>query len=275
MDSRPVAVIDSGIGGLPYLAWLRERLPCETLVYVADRRNFPYGEKTPAQVQAAVAEVAQRLQDECDPKLLVVACNTASVLALEHLRTVFPGPVVGVVPAVKTAATVTRIGRIGVLATQRTIDGGYLEQLLEEFCPGKLVATWAAPDLVALVENDFLQPDPDNKAVLLGSWANTIREQGADTVVLGCTHFLYVTQELSRLLGSGVVLLDSRDGVGRRVIKLLLERGLEAKSPGESRLYFTSGRHWNSQELMEQERKYRHFALQFGLSYGGPWSDRS
>jgi glutamate racemase len=273
MDSRPVAVIDSGIGGLPYLAWLRDHLPCETLVYVADRKNFPYGEKTPEQVRSAVADLAQRLQTECDPKLLVVACNTASVLALEHLRAVFPGPVVGVVPAVKTSAAMTRNGHIGVLATQRTIDGGYLEHLVQEFCPGKSVATWAAPDLVTLVENDFLQPDAVGRAAVLTSWANIIQSQGADTVVLGCTHFLYVTDELSRLLGTEVVLLDSRDGVGKRVLKLLVEGSLEAQSPGESRLYFTSDRRWNPQELFGHERKFKHFALQFGLSYGGPWSD--
>jgi len=114
--SRPLAVLDSGIGGLPYLSWLQKNLPQEPLVYVADTAHFPYGEKTPEQVQAAVLGLGRALVDRYQPKLLVVACNTASVLALEVLRAALPIPVVGVVPAGKTGAVLgTRT--LAVLAT--------------------------------------------------------------------------------------------------------------------------------------------------------------
>jgi glutamate racemase len=272
MDTRPVAVIDSGIGGLPYLAWLQDHLPSERLVYVADRKSFPYGEKTPEQVRQSVAEVSRQLVEHVDPKLLVVACNTASVLALEHLRNVFPGPVVGVVPAVKTAATVTRNGRIGVLATQRTIDGGYLDDLIARFCPDKQVRGWAAGDIVTVVENDYLHPDPGARSRVLATWAQTLKNDGVDTVVLGCTHFLYVTAELQALLGPTVSLLDNREGVGRRVQVLLEERA--ATSSGRtvaSQLFFTAQPFWASAELASHERKYRAFAQQFGLEFGGVW----
>ena len=272
MDPRPVAVIDSGIGGLPYLAWLQEHLPSERLVYVADRKSFPYGEKTPEQVRQSVAEVARQLVERVDPKLLVVACNTASVLALEHLRNVFPGPVVGVVPAVKTAASVTKNGRIGVLATQRTIDGGYLDDLIARFCPDRWVQGWAAGDIVTAVENDYLQPDPAGRARVLSGWAEILLKQHVDTVVLGCTHFLYVTDELQVLLGPDVTLLDSREGVGRRVHALLQER--EAFSPGvafPSQLFYTALPVWDEKVLDSHNRKYAAFARQFHLAFGGVW----
>ncbi|MEI8092723.1 MAG: glutamate racemase [Spirochaetales bacterium] len=273
MDRRPVAVIDSGIGGLPYLDWLQEHLPLERFVYVADRRNFPYGEKTPQRVREAVAQLSRDLLEHYQPKLMVVACNTASVLALDHLRSVFPGPVVGVVPAVKTAAGRTRNGRIGVLATQRTIEGGYLERLVAEFCPGRQVSCWAAGDIVTLVEDDPLKPDPEARERILSHWASVVREFGADTLVLGCTHFLHVTRELQVHLGPEVVLLDSREGVGRRVETLLDQGGLQSVArSARSVLHFTADPAWPEAELAAHEGKYRHFAAQFGLEYGGPWS---
>jgi glutamate racemase len=145
--------------------------------------------------------------------------------------------------------------------------------LVAEFCPGKIVTGWAASDIVTLVEDDYLNPDAAARARILSAWAQTIREQGGDTVVLGCTHFLYVTEELTGLLGPDVKLLDSRGGVGRRVLSLLNESGSRCERPsGPSVLHFTSGA-WSDAELAEHERKYRYFAQRFGLDYGGPWSE--
>ncbi len=277
MNNQPVAVLDSGVGGLPYLAWIKAHLPQERLVYVADRKNFPYGEKSAAQVTQAVLETTQALQERCQPKLLAVACNTASVVALDALRQTFSFPIVGVVPAVKTAAQVTRNGRIGVLATRQTANSTYLTQLITEHCPGKAVFRYSASDLVDLVEADF-RPESPEKTRILTRWARQLQEAEVDTVVLACTHFLHVEEDLKKLLPPNFQLVDSRDGVGRRTKDLLSSQGLMAEppAPGHSAhdpdlFYFTASAHWSAELKQELEAKYAYFAQRFGLQLGGAW----
>lgn len=265
MTTRPVAVLDSGIGGLPYLTWLQTHLPLEPLVYVADVAHFPYGEKTPGQVQAAVVGLAQALVERYNPKLLLVACNTASVLALDALRATLTLPVVGVVPAVKTGAALGT-GTLGVLATPRTVENGYWEHLVEEFAPGRAVKGYAAPDLVRLVE------EGGDREALLADWAARLRTDGVDSVVLGCTHYLHLAEALERHLGPGVSIVDSRDGVGRRVATVLGEKGLLSSTRTEADLFHFTGRsEWDAAHLALLEDRYRPWAAQFHLEYAGPW----
>lgn len=269
MDNRPIAVVDSGIGGLPYLSWIQENLPQETLIYLADRKNFPYGEKTEDGVRQAVLSAVDKLVKLHQPKLLVVACNTASVVALEAIRAAFPGPVVGVVPAVKTAAQQSRNGVVGVLATQRTIAGPYLRQLIAEYAAQTRTVCLGASDIVTHVEEDYLNPDLANRRRILGAWAEELKREGVDTVVLGCTHFLHVTEDLRRELGPSIAIVDSRDGVGRRVRTLLQDQQLLAVTKGQDRFYFTLASPQDPQ-LEELEHKYRIFAERYKLPYGGP-----
>lgn len=269
MTSRPVAVLDSGIGGLPYLAWLQEHLPSETLVYAADTAGFPYGEKTPDEVRATVLRLARAFQRRYNPKLLLVACNTASVLALDVLRAELPVPVVGVVPAVKTAAALGT-GTLAVLATPRTVEDGYWERLVEAYAPGRPVRGFAAPDLVRLVE------EGGDREALLAGWARTLRQAGADAVVLGCTHYLHLSEDLKRHLGPGVSVVDSRDGVGRRVGQVLREKGLlSAGRVAPDRFHFTADPRWPADELARLEARYRVWAGRFALEYAGPWMTES
>ena len=129
LDHRPVVVFDSGVGGLPYLQRLREFLPDETFSYVADTANFPYGEKSTAELNDIVHRQMERLIHRIVPKLVVVACNTASVVALSELRAAFGLPFVGVVPAVKPAAETTENKRIGLIATRKTVEDPYTDML--------------------------------------------------------------------------------------------------------------------------------------------------
>jgi glutamate racemase len=268
MTSRPVAVLDSGIGGLPYLSWIQEHLPLETLVYVADAAAFPYGEKTPDAVRQTVVALGRALVGRDNPKLLVVACNTASVLALDALRSALPIPVVGVVPAVKTAAG-RGTGTLGVLATPRTVEDGYWEGLVAQFAPGRRVKGYAAPDLVRLVEEGA---PPAGREALLAGWAQKLRSDGVDSVVLGCTHYLHLAADLQRLLGPGVSVVDSREGVGRRVASVLADQGLLAsEKTGSDRFSFTAQPGWGPDVLGPLEVRYRSWAGQFGLEYSGPW----
>jgi len=263
-----VAILDSGIGGLPYLSWIQEHLPQEALVYVADAAAFPYGEKTPDQVRATVVALGRALVERYDAKLLLVACNTASVLALDAVRSALTIPVVGVVPAVKTAATLGT-GTLGVLATPRTVEDGYWETLVAQFAPGRRVKGFAAPDLVRLVEEGAPVAD---REILLSAWARKLQGEGVDSVVLGCTHYLHLAADLQRLLGPSVSVVDSRDGVGRRVASVLEDRGLLAGSRTDAdKFHFSAQAGWGPEVLGPLEVRYRDWARKFQLAYAGPW----
>ncbi len=217
----PVAFIDSGIGGLPYLAAVRRLVPDVRLVYAADRGRFPYGGKRPEDIVEAVVSLAGRLVEREHPRLIVVACNTASVVALDDLRRRFPLPFVGTVPAVKPAAAWSRSRRIGVLATRRTVEGDYLRGLVERFAVGCEVVGLPANDLVAFVENELHRASAEQRSARAAAEATRVKDAGVDTVVLGCTHFLHLEAELREAFGPDVTLVDSRDGVARQTARLV------------------------------------------------------
>ena len=144
--AKPIAFLDSGVGGLPYLEMAREHLPKENFIYLADRKNFPYGTKSAEEVFAAVAVLTDRILAAEKPKVFVLACNTMSVVALTRLRKLYPRlPFVGVVPAVKPAAERTKVKRIGVLATNRTLQDAYLDDLIRRFASSCEVVRVAGP----------------------------------------------------------------------------------------------------------------------------------
>jgi glutamate racemase len=258
----PVAFIDSGVGGLPYLEWAKTYIPNETYVYLADRKNFPYGSKSPEEVSAAVSAGVAKLIAEVNPKMIVVACNTASVVALGMLRRDYPGiPFVGVVPAIKPAARKTRANKIGVLATARTVHDPYLDRLVEEFAPNCEVYRMAGPDIVEFVENRYFDSTREDRLAVIHEAAETFLRAGVDEIVLGCTHFLYVSEELREETGGTIEIVDSRDGVGRQ-IKKVLGPGAADGSKSKPDLMFLTG-NW------EPEEKYFRFAEKFGLRQAG------
>jgi glutamate racemase len=221
-NGAPIAFLDSGVGGLPYLQWVRKHLPDERFVYLADRKHFPYGTKTADEVFAAVAEGVGKCAAAFNPKLFVLACNTASVSALDRLRTEFPGKTfVGTVPAVKPAAQYSRNKRVGVLATGATIHAHYLDGLIERFASSCTIVRVPGPDIVNFVEKKFFAATPEERLLVVADAVAKFREEGVDTLVLACTHFLYLYDEIHAELGGDVRIIDSREGVGRRVIELL------------------------------------------------------
>ena len=261
----PVAFLDSGIGGLPYLASTRSLLPGERYVYAVDRANFPYGEKSVAQVVSAISGLAERMIEREHPRLIVVACNTASVVALSHLRETFPLPFVGVVPAVKPAAALSRRRRVGVLATRRTVEGDYLRSLIHDHAADCTVVSLPAAELVEFVESAIEKCTPEEKTTRVRAEVERFRDAGIDALVLGCTHFLHLEPEFRHLLDEeGIALVDSREGVARQVQRLLGERA-QADSGIEGRetdaLYVTGA--------AAIEERYRYFASTFGLHLAG------
>ncbi len=269
MRRKPVAFIDSGVGGLPYLAHTRRLLPGERYLYVADRANFPYGGKPRARIVDAATSVVDALIAREDPRLIVVACNTASVVALETLRARFSVPFVGVVPAIKPAAAASGEGRFGVLATRRTVEGKYLRDLVRRFAAGCTVVSLPAGGLVEFVEQDLLAASRAERLARVAPEVQRFRHARIDTLVLGCTHFLHLEEEFRELLAAdGIRVIDSREGVARQVARLLgapsegAARGGGAQASTPVGSFYVTG-------LPPIEERYRLFAERFGLALAG------
>jgi len=258
----PVAIFDSGIGGLPYLEPARATLPRESFVYLADRADFPYGTKTREEVRDIVLRLVDRLVGAYSPKAFVIACNTASQAALEAAREAHPGLlIVGTVPAVKPAAERTRSGVVGVMATEGTVRDPYLDALVARYSKGARVIKESAQGLVAFVERRSLDASPEERREAVRPFVRSLVEAGADEIVLACTHFLHLRSEIAEVAGPGVEIVDSRVGVARRLKQVLGERrllrpaGQGDASPG---LFLLTGK-------PPFEEEYGRLALAFGL----------
>ncbi|MFP4330359.1 MAG: glutamate racemase [Alkalispirochaetaceae bacterium] len=217
-------VIDSGVGGLAYTDYLMRIRDAFTICYVADTAGFPYGEKRADWLEEHLVELVGEALVVFPPDLVLIACNTASVTALDRLRQAYSIPFIGTVPAVKPAARWTKTGVIGLLATSATVRDDYLDRLVQEFAASFRVIRSGASELVRQIEGGF--PELSEGAEVSGLIRKELeqfKDEGADVVVLGCTHFLHILPAMRRVLeelGGGVTLVDSRDGVARRVLDL-------------------------------------------------------
>ncbi|WP_337190452.1 glutamate racemase [Tsuneonella aeria] len=220
--AAPILLFDSGVGGLTVLAEVRKLLPQAPVIYAADTAGLPYGTKTEAEIAARVAGLLGVLSERYRPRLATIACNTASTIALGMVRDVLRIPIVGTVPAIKPAAALTRTGTIGLLGTEATIRQGYVDRLEAEHAGGTRLIRHAAPALVAAAEAR-LRGAPADPAVFAEA-ARGLRAQpgGADidTVVLACTHFPLVADDLAAAMGPGVRFVDGAAGIARRIASL-------------------------------------------------------
>lgn len=223
--NAPVGVFDSGVGGLTILKELLRELPDERFIYFGDTGNCPYGVRSVAEIQE-LSRNAARFLIERGAKIIVVACNTASVTALDHLRATFRDPVevpfIGVVPAVKPAAALTRAGRIGVAATEASARGDYLRQLIAQHANGVEVLAVGCPRLVLLAEAGVLD-GPEAEAAI-HEYIQPMLDAGIDTLVLGCTHFPAMHDAFARVAGPGVTVIDSGAAIARQARRVLSER---------------------------------------------------
>jgi len=229
MDN-PIVFIDSGIGGIPYCSHFLGRNPGARIVYLADRLHFPYGKIEKTELIEILKNLTARIVNIINPKIIVLACNTATIAALADLRTRFPDlPFVGTVPAVKPAALASKTGKIGVLGTELTIKQPYIRELAAKFGNGEIHGI-AAPELVEFVENGFNSASADEKKALVAGYLNRFRAEGVDTLVLGCTHFLFLLDEFQRGAAPDITVFDSVTGISKRIESLLKE--LNEKSSG-------------------------------------------
>jgi glutamate racemase len=224
MDSTsPILLFDSGVGGLSVLAALRAIAPDIPVIYAADNAGLPYGAKTEAQVAARVAGLLGRMTERLRPRLVCIACNTASTIALGMVREVLEVPIVGTVPAIKPAALATRTGTIGLLGTEATIRQAYVDKLETEFAADKRLLRHGAPELVAAAEAR-LRGQPVDPEVFARAAAGLRRQPGGDvidTIVLACTHFPLIAADLAQAFGPDVAFVDGAAGIARRIVHLL------------------------------------------------------
>lgn len=226
-----ILVFDSGMGGLSIYREIRRVLPAHHYIYCFDNAHFPYGELTEKELIDTCVGTVERMVREHAIQLVVIACNTASTIALPELRARLSVPVVGVVPAIKPAAALTRSGCIGLLATPGTVARDYTRQLIDQFAPGKEVLRKGSTELVVQAERKLAgEPvDMDLLRQVMAPW--TEGKGHPDTVVLGCTHFPLLAEELSDIM-PGVLLVDSGEAVARRVVHLLGRAAIEEEGSG-------------------------------------------
>jgi glutamate racemase len=209
-DERPIGVFDSGFGGLTVARSLIDLLPHEDLVYVGDTGRYPYGPRPPEEVRDFAIEIADHLVDEVGCKMLVVACNTASSVALAELAERCPVPVIGVLePGMRAAAKTTRNRRVGIIGTVGTISSGAYQELAATMAPDVDVACAACPGFVEFVERGEVESDQVH--VLAERLLAPLREAGVDTVLLGCTHYPFLARTIADVMGRDVVLVSSAD----------------------------------------------------------------
>jgi glutamate racemase len=224
--NAPILFFDSGVGGLSVLGPTLDLLPNAPIVYCADNGGFPYGTKSEAEIASRVPALLGRLVERFRPRLVVIACNTACTIALEHVRAALDLPVVGTVPAIKPAAELTRTGVIGVLGTLATVRQPYVDRLVEQFASDKLVLRHGSAELVELAEAKLAGKPLDAAAfdrVLAGLFEQSEGER-IDTIVLSSTHFPLVEEELRAAAGRDIQFVHGGAGIARRIVYLTREQ---------------------------------------------------
>jgi glutamate racemase len=247
MHSGPVGVFDSGVGGLSVLRHLRQQLPHEDLLYLADQAHVPYGPRPMQQIRDFSAAITNYLIER-QAKLIVVACNTASAAALQFLRHAYPGiPFVGMEPAIRPAAAQTSSQHVGVLATPATFQGELFASVVERFAAGVIVHQHTLPGLVDRIEAGDL--DGAATQAILRPVIDALQAEGVDTLVLACTHYPFVIPAISRLAGDRMQVIDPSPAVARQA-----GRQLEANQLGADAAHLGTTRYITTGELQAYAR---------------------
>ena len=238
-SQAPIGIFDSGVGGLSIARQVRALLPNENLIYIADSAHAPYGDKSHEFIlQRSRLLTMQLLERQC--KLIVVACNTATVNTIRSLRDQFAVPFVGVEPGIKPAIQLSRSGMIGVLATQRTLDSESFDDLHDRFAGQAHFIVQPCPGLVEQVETMNLASE--ETLSLLASYIEPLLAAGVDTLVLGCTHYPFLIDAVRQVAGDEIRIVDTSRAVAEQVERLLRAENLVAATATEgTELFICSG----------------------------------
>lgn len=252
--SRTIGVFDSGVGGLSVLQHIRATLPDARLIYVADSAHVPYGDKTPTYIAARSLVLTQFLIEQ-GAEAIVIACNTATAAAAQILREKYSLPIIAMEPAVKPAVAATHSGVVGVLATIGTLESSRFAALLEKYAGDVEIITQGCPGLVERVEAGDLHSDSTRQ--LIARYTAPLLARGADTLILGCTHYPFLTPVIREVNGKKITLIDTGAAVARE-----LQRRIETELPEQPSAsvaventvggdhFFTSGEPHNATQIM-------------------------
>jgi glutamate racemase len=235
-NNNPIGFFDSGVGQISILREIQKLLPNESYIVLADEKHLPFGEKSKEAIETFTGKAASFLISNYKIKILVVACNTASVQALAHIRKYFEIPVIGTVPAIKPAFLKSKNKRIAILATTATIKSDYLQNLISIYAPGAEILKIACPGLEEAIEKRNVR----RINLLISAYATKIQKDDCDTVILGCTHYPLVKAAFKKLLPKGTLILDSSLGIAKKV-RSDLTNMKALSSDSASNFFFTTG----------------------------------
>jgi len=246
--SGAIGVFDSGVGGLSVLHHIRQSLPNERLIYVADSAHVPYGDKTPEYITQRSLALTRFLISQ-GAEAIVIACNTATAAAAATLRSQFSIPIIGMEPAVKPAVGATQSGVVGVLATIGTLESARFAALLEKYAGNVEIVTQGCPGLVEQVEQGEL--DSSKTRELIKRYTEPLLNRGADTLILGCTHYPFLAPVIREIVGEKITLVDTGEAVARE-LKRRIDTELVARTapPTASTHFFTSGDAASARSIM-------------------------
>ena len=236
MSQNPIGIFDSGLGGLTIYNEIHVLLPHENIIYLADSKNAPYGGKSKDQIiEISVKNTEFLLKNKC--KLIVVACNTASTNAVKYLREHYDVPIIRVQPAIKPAALNSKTKVVGMLATKGTLESELLFETAQRFASGVKVVEQVGEGLVDLIENG--QMESPEMTRLLKKYVEPMLEHNIDQLVLGCTHYPFLTNQIQEITGDGVQIIDSGEAIARQTRVILEQEGLlnEDQKEGERVFY--------------------------------------
>lgn len=236
--SGAIGVFDSGVGGLSVLRHIREILPNERLIYVADSAHVPYGDKTQEYIEARSIKLTHFLHEQ-GAEAIVIACNTASAAAAASLRSQFNMPIIAMEPAVKPAIAASRNGIVGVLATTGTLASARFAALLERYAGEGEIITQGCPGLVEQVERGELNSLVTRE--LIKRYTEPLLARGADTLILGCTHYPFLAALIADVVGSDIALVDTGAAVARQLQRRIQEELPSRTSDRAVEEFFTSG----------------------------------
>nr|WP_236838740.1 glutamate racemase [Caldalkalibacillus salinus] len=249
--SNPIAVIDSGVGGLTVAQELLRQLPREEICYFGDTARCPYGQRSIEEVRTFSFQMIDYLM-ESNPKMLVIACNTATAVILEECREKLDIPVIGVIhPGVRTAIKATVTGRVGVIGTQNTVQSGLYEEALKQIHPALYVKSLACPTLVPLAEKGGGE---ETEAIQIVKKALApLAGEDIDTLILGCTHYPLLSNVIQRVIGDQVQMISSADETAREVSTILFHKNLLSQQFGRPmHRFYTSGNVSVFQQIAER-----------------------
>ncbi len=245
MNPQPIGIFDSGLGGLSVFSEIQKLLPKENIIYYADSKNSPYGEKTEQEIYLLSKYITEFLiHKEC--KAIVIACNTATSAAINKLRQEFPIPFIGMEPAVKPAAENTKTGKVGILATEGTLNGGHYKTTSQKFAQHIETIIQPGYGLVELIENG--QHESEKGLELIQKYITPMLKANVDHIVLGCTHYPFYQKTIQKIVPSHVKIMNPAPAVANRLQQVLTHHNALAQKKTTPYKFYTTG----DKNLMER-----------------------